>query len=231
MQILEIARCLKFQCGLSLSYWGEFVMTATYLINRLPTQALNNKIPYEILHKEPTSFNNLRAFGCLILASNPSQTHDKFEPRSVPCVIIGYPPNPKGYKLLNLTNMQMFVTRDAIFHETVFPLNPTSPQTYVHPVPCIMPQLPKLKDTSDDDIFVTETDEAPDMSDNEETSQDSPVLRRSTRVTKTPAWLENFVHTALPNANISYVADQVVNPQFNYFLASLSNNNDPVTFN
>lgn len=145
-------------------------MTATYLMNKLPTQALNHKIPYEILYKEPVSFNDLRAFGCLTLVSNSSQTHDIFDPRAVPCVMIGYPPNNKGYKLLNLANMQMFVTRDAIFHETVFLLNPTSPKPYVQPLPCIMPQPSQLKDTCDDDIFVTETDEAPNMSNNEETS-------------------------------------------------------------
>lgn len=228
-QILEIARCLKFQSGLPLSYWGEFVMTATYLINRLPTQALNHKIPYEILYNDPVAFEDLRAFGCLTLASNPSQTHDKFDPRAVPYVMIGYPPNQKGYKLLNLTTMQMFVTRDVIFHETIFPLNPTSPKPYVQPAPCKMPQPAQPNNICVDDIFVTEIDETQDEPNNQ-TTQHSPVLRRSARVTKPPTWLDNFVTTP-PSANVAYVTDQVINPQFNCFLVSLSNTSDPVTFN
>lgn len=31
--ILEIARALRFQAGLALSYWGECVMTAVHIIN------------------------------------------------------------------------------------------------------------------------------------------------------------------------------------------------------
>lgn len=46
--ILEMARALRFQAGLPLSYWGECVMTATYITNRLPPVSVNNKTPCKI---------------------------------------------------------------------------------------------------------------------------------------------------------------------------------------
>ncbi|RDX84845.1 hypothetical protein CR513_34043, partial [Mucuna pruriens] len=43
--LLEVARALIFQMSVPNVYWGEVVLTATYLINRLPTQVLNGISP------------------------------------------------------------------------------------------------------------------------------------------------------------------------------------------
>lgn len=39
--LLQVARVLLFQANLPKFFWGECVLIATYLINRLPTQILN----------------------------------------------------------------------------------------------------------------------------------------------------------------------------------------------
>ncbi|KAL8154791.1 hypothetical protein AgCh_000231 [Apium graveolens] len=232
MQHIEaIKKCItKFE--------GEFVMTAAYLINRLPTQALKHKIPYEILYNEPVAYDNLRAFGCLSLASNPNHNSDKFEVRSVPCIMVGYPINRKGYRLLNLSNMQIFVTRDALFHESIFPLNPNTPKPYLLPNPCVLPTA--TTHIESDDIFVDESDDhvtytadsfTPDIP-NSSTNPDTlpPVLRKSTKNTKQPSWLQQYVHTLPDKANITQIADHFIHPQFQCFLASLTSTADPTTF-
>lgn len=63
--LLEVARALRFQAHLPIQFWGECVLTATYLINRMPLTVLGNKTPYEVLFNKVPSYDHLRSFGCL----------------------------------------------------------------------------------------------------------------------------------------------------------------------
>lgn len=49
--LLEVARSLCFQANLSLSFWGECILTTAYFINRILTPNLDGKSPHELLFK------------------------------------------------------------------------------------------------------------------------------------------------------------------------------------
>lgn len=121
--ILEMARALRFQSGLSLNFWGDCVLTAVYIINRIPSSAINFEVPYEKLTGEKVDYNLLKVFGCLGVAHNSTHVKDKFAPRGIMCVFLGYPNGTKGYRMLNLNTMQTFVTRNVLFYESVMPLS------------------------------------------------------------------------------------------------------------
>ena len=124
--VLEMSKALRFHAGLPLSYWGECVLTAVHLTNRIPTPILGNKTPYECLHLKLPEYSHLKVFGCLAFAYNPDRISDKFDPRGVPCVFLGYPATEKGYRLQNLITKQYFVSRDVLFHEHIFPFHKNS---------------------------------------------------------------------------------------------------------
>ncbi|KAJ0890287.1 putative RNA-directed DNA polymerase [Helianthus annuus] len=118
--LLNTARALLFQSGLPLRYWSDCILTAVYLINRLPTSVLGGKCPYEVVHGFKPSFSHLRNFGCLCFSTVLNET-DKFAYHADKCVFIGYSNVKKGYKLLSLENRKVFFSRDVKFYESVFP--------------------------------------------------------------------------------------------------------------
>jgi transposase InsO family protein len=102
--ILQVARALRFQAHLPTQFWGECALTATHIINCLPSPVLSFHTPFELLYSKPPSFSHLRVFGCLAYATNVHPSH-KFERRSIPSIFIGYPTGQKAFKLFDLSQI------------------------------------------------------------------------------------------------------------------------------
>ncbi|CAH9101689.1 unnamed protein product [Cuscuta europaea] len=86
--ILNVERSLRFHAHLPIQFWGEYILTAGYLINRLPSPLLHGKTPCELLFGKAPLYNQLRVFGCLCYASNINRSRDKFESRIRKCVFL-----------------------------------------------------------------------------------------------------------------------------------------------
>lgn len=126
---LETSIVLLFQSKLPIKFWGDCILTATYLINRFPSKLLANKTPFELLFGKPPSNTHIRTFGCLYFFTIPKCHKDKFQTRADPCIFLGYPLAKKGYKLYNLASKLTFISRDVVFHEGIFPFASVSPSS------------------------------------------------------------------------------------------------------
>ena len=118
--LLNVARALYFHSWVPIKFWGDCVLTTAYLINKSTTPLLHSKTLYQLLYQTPVDYSSFRVFGSLCFVSTLPSHRSKFHPRAKACIFIGYPPNIKGYKLYDLTEKSIFISRDVQFHEHIF---------------------------------------------------------------------------------------------------------------
>jgi hypothetical protein len=125
----NMLRCLLFQASLPASYWAETLHTATHLLNRLPSKAVRHPTPHFALYGTTPSYDHLRVFGCACYPNTSGTAPHKLSPRSTRCLFLGYSPDHKGYRCLDLTSHRIIISRHVIFDEDVFPLAGSTPPT------------------------------------------------------------------------------------------------------
>ncbi|KAL5816547.1 hypothetical protein ACOSQ3_024925 [Xanthoceras sorbifolium] len=86
----------------------------------MPSSVLGGSCPYTCLFKSVPDYSLLRIFGCLVYPHLRLYNSHKLQFRSAPCTFLGYSSNHKGYNCLD-KNGRLFVVRNAVFDETVFP--------------------------------------------------------------------------------------------------------------
>ncbi|KAI0489219.1 hypothetical protein KFK09_029061 [Dendrobium nobile] len=123
MHLLETTRALLHTSHLPSKFWAEAeaVSTANYLINRLPSKAIAQRIPYQLLHNKNPSYDHLRTFGCLCFPWLRPYSQDKLSPRLQSCIFLGYSSQHKGYRCLDLLTNKIRISRHVKFNEQLFP--------------------------------------------------------------------------------------------------------------
>jgi len=90
----------------------------------------------------------MKTFSCLVFASNPNSDTNKFKPRGIPYVFLGYPATRKGYKLFKLYTKTAFVSRDVCFVEHIFSFHQQLMSVYIQPTPMSMHPIAWIDDIS-----------------------------------------------------------------------------------
>ena len=96
--LLEVAHAMMFQMNIPKLFWGEAILTTSYLINRMPTHVLKYETPINTLKQcFPAShhlFSSLtpKFYGCTACVHINGHNHSKFDPRAHKCIFLGYHP-------------------------------------------------------------------------------------------------------------------------------------------
>jgi hypothetical protein len=97
--LLETARCLMIQLGLSASFWAEAILTANHIRNRCPSRSLGGEIPFKMWTRRTPIVSYFRKFGTRAFALDKTPGKGKFDSRSKKCIFIGYSVQSKAYRL------------------------------------------------------------------------------------------------------------------------------------
>lgn len=107
-------------------FWTYAFKTAVHLINRLPSPVTHIKCLFQLLFHEIPNYNKLRVFGSLFFPWLKPYTSNKLEPRSSPCLFLGYSSQHSAYICLELGTEKIYISREVHFLEYEFPFKSMS---------------------------------------------------------------------------------------------------------
>ncbi|KAL8149960.1 hypothetical protein AgCh_006827 [Apium graveolens] len=130
----EMMNAMLLSFGLPQSMWGEAILSANNILNI--TMRKNKDVsPYEMWKKKKPSYQHLKVWGCLAKVLIPTPKKVKIGPKTVDCILIGYPPHSTAFRFLvheskipDIQKNTIMESRNASFFKTMFPCNPGNQQ-------------------------------------------------------------------------------------------------------
>ncbi|TXG60844.1 hypothetical protein EZV62_012207 [Acer yangbiense] len=117
--IVETARSLLLSTYVPSAFWGEAVLTAVNLINKIPSTHCLGLSPFEKLYGHAPNYSFLKVFGCTCFVLRPHVERSKLSPRSAICVFLGYGEGQKGYCCFDPVTQKLYVSRHVVFLEHI----------------------------------------------------------------------------------------------------------------
>jgi transposase InsO family protein len=126
--LTELINAMVETARLSKEWWGETILTACHVLNRVRTK--NKEItPFEEWKNKRLNLFYLCTWGCLAKVNVPINKKHKLRPNTVDCVFLRYAFHSIGYRFLILSSgvSDMHVgsiieSRDATFFKSEFPM-------------------------------------------------------------------------------------------------------------
>ena len=162
------------------------------------------------------------------------RTTDKFTPKCVPCLFIGYPATQKGYKLYNLLTQNSFVSRDVRFlkHIMLYKLFSSVPSASpVSNSPILINSSSDLLSPSNSPSSLPCTDAPAALSD---PSSSEVPLRRSSHPKTTPFWHSDYAMVSQlpppPPTKLHPTVSTPVSFSYSCFLTNALHTKDPTHY-
>jgi len=194
--------------GLSKGYWGEALLTACHIQNRLPHKK-THVTPYELWKKKRPNISYFKVWGCRAIVRLPLPKITKLGDKGVECIFLGYAEHSKGYRFIVIEKhdsikMSIVVeSKDAVFYENAF-----SSLANLEPIP------PKVGDKR-----LLDLNDLEDEVENSLENSDQP--RRSKRIRKEKSFGPDFITYLVEGNRGSDETRQLVSP---------SVESDPLTY-
>lgn len=112
--------------GLPKHLWGEIAMAVSLTLNLSPSSTLDMNTPHSLwFENSPGSHSStsdfLRVLGCAAYPMLKSKELSKLSAKSKQCVLVGYEPGARAYRLWEKVSKKIIVSRNVTFNERMFP--------------------------------------------------------------------------------------------------------------
>lgn len=113
-------------------FWGDAILTTTYLVNRMPFRVLQFQTPCQVFQNSyPSSCLissiPLKIFGCSSFVHIPQQFESKLDPKAIKCIFLSYAPMQKEYRCYSPLTKKFYHSMDV----TIFENEPFYPKTNI----------------------------------------------------------------------------------------------------
>ena len=144
--LMEMVNYMLNQSGLPTNMWGEALLTACYIHNRITSRVIPTS-PYELWKGRQPNLDYLRVWGCVAYYRTPDPKRSKLGDRARKSVFIGYAQNSKAYRLLDDESGVVVESRDVEFFEDKFSkdvenlepvIAPSTSRENVQPTPVVV---------------------------------------------------------------------------------------------
>jgi hypothetical protein len=88
--LLEVTRSMMISMNVPLYLWGQTVLIAAYLINKIPSRVLDWKSSMKMLEGKNENIFPLKTFGCVRFVQDNRPNVRKLNSRAVKCIFVGY---------------------------------------------------------------------------------------------------------------------------------------------
>lgn len=118
--LIEMVRCMLKSSAMPNTFWGEAVLNATHVLQRVPHRSLGYDTPFTRWHGTKPSVGHLRPFGCTAYAWIPGDLRRKLDDVARRCRMLGYEPNVKAWRLWDVNAKKVVISRDVRFDESTW---------------------------------------------------------------------------------------------------------------
>lgn len=98
--LIEMARCMIIESKLDNRFWGEAVMMANYIQNRLPWKSVLTT-PYEGWFGKKPNIQHFKSFGSKCYVHIHAEKRQKLDPKAISMILVGYDDKSKAYRCYN----------------------------------------------------------------------------------------------------------------------------------
>ena len=122
--LLDMVRSMMAQANLPISFWGDVLLTAAYVLNRVPSKSVPST-PYELWNGNKPDLGNLHPWGCATYIHNNTHQYGKLGTKGKKCIFIRYSETSKGFVFIgekadgSVTELE---SRDVVFLEEDYPV-------------------------------------------------------------------------------------------------------------